>query len=495
MADPEEQQPGGTPSLGFLNSLNSSLDTISWVAYLLHPDRPSFANYPADKYPKQIRENLTNILALADRFGIGQEKIKERFAEIVDQLDPDKIANLLKGVDGDQFAEIYKNPQIKIIIDDIADQIIAKEMEAITIGQALERGGSTIDLSIFGDLKNQALSDLLKDSTLADGSTQKAGVAVIAEALKQIDNTQLTNFLETLDPAAKKKFIAKLCFEKDGETPLVDADGKPVTEASFAGMSIEDAITKRAKIGLEKEIAGASILKRAWMNNWGDGADDEDYMLDARNLVFANIRAQLPAVMMDEIAAQHAAITTKERTAAEIFTELQKQLGTADGLEKIKKLIADRMDGEDGIKAKLKAVEDIAFLAQFFPQEASAAISEECRGIMDQYGIFVQCAQFLMQFIPGLAGFIRDMGAKFGFGDQAEQLAQTVETFIDPEKIIARLKGPQPDPDSLTAAHRQAAGGNPPPAATEPPEPEPEPDPAPTGGSTGRDNLFRGAGV
>lgn len=383
-------------------NVEKSLGALSYVAYLLHPSQPSFDDYTGN-YPEGLRDSMGGLIELAQMLGFESDSINDKINDIVDELTPVKIVDILDGLSEAQFTKIYENKAIKEIIDSVAAPFIAQEVEGMSIGKALERSDSTVDLSAF-EVDGQKLTDvLIKD-------LNEEALKQYVSALDGKDEATL-GFLNSLSDEQKADVLKQLAYERDADGKVVlDSDGKPVSlkdangeVVSFEGMGIEEAIEARAKIGLEDRINGSNQLTQAWMNAWG-GVDSEDYMNEAKAIVYDNIRAALPANIMATVEAQKTA--APNITAAELYKTLREKLDNEDGRKKILDTVTANMES---IQKGLKENTDIAFMTQFFPEMVNAKISEGIREFLQDnafLGPIVGIMQQLFQFVGNaLRGF------------------------------------------------------------------------------------------
>ncbi len=429
MAEPKPQD--------FVAGIAGRLDMVSYLAYLFHPEQLSFKDFPKDRYPEGLRDKLAGFMQLAQMFGMDGNLIAPQIEEIVDTLTPEKIVDILAELDEKQFTELYGNEALKDVIDSTVKTFVDEELKAVTFGEALELGGSGINIAIFGDLKSIKLSEITEEQ--------------VRDATEDLSNAQVDVFLDSLSDEQKAKFYEKLTFEEDGITPLKDAKGNLVTTSRFAGLPAEKAIEERARIGLEKlaeepEDDLWSQLKSAWVRNSG-GTHNEHHMNRAKAEVYNNIKEKLPAVFMETLDSQRESLATAtDIPATEMYKKLREKLEDPEEKAKLTKLIADQMedkDGKEGIKSKLRKNTDIAFLAQFFPDMVNEKISEGIRNFLSQQGWL----QPILGIVAKLLGFVGNF-----LGNHAPQLKEKFDNLMNPLNIVAK-------PEGISAEQRDAAAG------------------------------------
>lgn len=430
-----------TPA-GFADKIKGATNSLGFLAYLFDPNQPSFDNYSGE-YPEGLSKNLSGLMDMANMLGMG--------GNIADMIDMNKIADTLTEAhvlkildnlnDPEKFAEVYKNASMKAIIAQIAGPLIADGMDALTLEDGLKTAGlAQIDLSNF-----------------KDGDTPLSGIKIgdlneetIAAHISALSNDDTLAFLNSLPDAQKNDFLTKLATVEgdDGSsTPLTDENGETVT---FADMSIEDAITKRAEIGLATSWTGT--FNNLTGSNLGADA--------AVNSVYDGIRDGLPASFMQIINDQKDSQAMPEDPTA-LFTELRKQLAdrTNGGRAEIINLISDNMAT---IREELKKAENVAFLVQFMPDDLqTGAMAQGLRDFLQDNGFLQPIISALQSFLP----FISQMLRGFGLDGVAEKLEGALDVTTMQQ-------------DGLTREANVAAAGVEQPAVVAPTPETVQPDPA-----------------
>lgn len=430
---------------GFADKVDSAMGSMSFLAYLFDPTQPSFEKYTGT-FPSGLRENMTGLMEMASMLGMGgniAEMLAPNLEEIANQMTPEKIMTILDGLDAGQFEKIYANESMKAIITDISAPIIEKKMGALKLSEALEKAGmASINLDAFEHegqkLVDQNFMGLKEEDSIRNFSSNISPLQTLA-FLDSLPDNRKAEFLKVLAAERDENGDPKL--DADGAIiPMKDAEGKPV---SFAGLSIEQAIEARAKVGLATDSVMGKF--NAVTGLIGAGSD---FGLDgARAGVYAQIRTSIPSSFMEIIKEQQT--TPPAPSAADMFKALTDSLADKTengGRQTILNAITAGMDGKDGIRNKLMAIEDATFLTQFLPQEmVDEKIGDGIRSFLSKNGFLQPIIAAIGSFLP----FISKMLRGFGMDGVADKLEGATN--------IAKLQQ-----DGLSLEANNAASGQPP---------------------------------
>ena len=402
---------------GAVSGLTSGLDSLRFIAFLVHPDQRPFSEYDGE-IPDKYREMLYGLAQTAEQFGFDAD-MNGDVTSMINSLTAPQMIDILKGIDKDAFVETYNNhEEIRQIVSDLAQPLMMQRLPEMTLEEASSVVGNEIVLG--ENLGSLTVSQILEDPESLENAASSMG------------NEETLALLDSLPDDLKNGVLEDLGKNDDGEV---------IADLDLSGMSIEEAITARAEYE-----EGAAYFGLASIFN------DENVTNDSTiNAVYDVIRTSIPERLTATLQ-ENLASTNSENIDIDPETLhglMQEELAKENGGSIGTLLTEERMST---IKRQLAEMDDHSFLVNLLPQEMKdEAIFNKLRETMSDYGLLGPAGSIMMQ----LAGFVVNMLESFAPGiigqDNTDNLVATMQEFIDPQEA------PQPVVDPPVVASADAA--------------------------------------